>query len=105
VLHYRGGTYNGKCFDVKDTTADQLYASKSLSLIPSRVKHAVNDTWSWRLFRDGKFPMTGYRQGPKVECAANAGYRLYVRSAKRCAHEGWDAERILQVYYTAKLVK
>ncbi len=31
VLHYRGGKFNGKCFDVKDTTADQLYASKSLS--------------------------------------------------------------------------
>jgi peptidoglycan hydrolase-like amidase len=105
VLHYRGGKFNGKCFDVKDTTADQLYASKPMSLIPSRVKHAVNDTWSWRLFRDGKFPMTGYRLGQKVDCAENAGYRLYVRSAKRCAHQGWDAERILQVYYTANLVK
>jgi len=105
VLHYRGGTFNGKCFDVKDTTADQLYASKPMHLIPRRVKHAVNDTWTWHLNRDGKFPMTGYRLGPKVDCAANAGFRLYVRSAKRCAHQGWDAERILQVYYTANLAK
>jgi peptidoglycan hydrolase-like amidase len=105
VLHYRGGTFNGRCFDVKDTTADQLYASKPIQDIPDRVKHAVNDTWSWHLFRNDKFPMTGYRLGQKVECAANAGYRLYVRSAKRCAHQGWDAERILQVYYTANLIK
>jgi peptidoglycan hydrolase-like amidase len=105
VLHYRGGKFNGQCFDVRDTTADQLYASKPVHQIPSRVKHAVNDTWSWHLTRSGKFPMTGYRQGPKVDCAANAGFRLYVRSAKRCAAQGWDAGRILQVYYTANLIQ
>jgi peptidoglycan hydrolase-like amidase len=103
VLHYRGGTFNGHCFDVKDTTADQLYASKPVHTIPRRVKHAVNDTWSWHLMRNGAFPMTGYRLGQKVACAANAGYRLYVKSAKACAAQGWDAQRILQVYYTANL--
>jgi peptidoglycan hydrolase-like amidase len=103
VLHYRGGTYDGQCFDVRDTTADQLYADKPLSQIPRRVKRAVSKTWSWRLYRDDKFVMTGYRRGKKVACAADAGYRLYVRSARKCANQGWSATHILEVYYTADL--
>lgn len=105
VLHYRGGMYNGKCFDVKDTTADQLYASKAISGLPRAVKRAVNNTWTWSVHRDGKLPMTGYRLGADVRCAANAGYRLYVRSARKCANNGWSAERILSVYFTANVLK
>lgn len=105
VLHWRGGTYDGNCYDVKDSTADQLYSSKPIRQIPRRIKRAVNATWSWRLSRDGKFPMTGYRLGDRVPCAEDAGYRLYVRSARRCALEGWSAERILTTYYTATLQK
>jgi hypothetical protein len=105
VLHYRGGSYNGECFDVRDTTADQLYSSKPLHTIPRGVKRAVENTWSWRLHRhDGTFPMTGYRRGTKVGCAENVnGYKLWVRSAKKCAREGWSAERILTVYYASEL--
>ncbi len=105
ILRWRGGTYNGKCFDVRDSTADQLYSSKPLSQIPSGVKSAVDATWTWRLYRDGKFPMTGYRRGDRVPCAADAGYKLRARSGKRCAEKGWSAERILQVYYSATLAK
>jgi peptidoglycan hydrolase-like amidase len=105
VLHYRGGMYNGNCYDVKDTTADQLYASKAISSLPSQVKTAVNNTWNWSLHRNGIFPMTGYRRGTDVGCAANAGYRLFVVSARKCAERGWSAQRILQVYYTANLVQ
>jgi len=105
VLHYRGGTFEDQCYDVKDTTADQIYSAKPLDQIPSRVKKAVNSTWSWVLYRDGKLIMTGYRRGKDVDCAENAGYRLYVRSARKCAKQGWYAGRILKIYYTAELVK
>jgi peptidoglycan hydrolase-like amidase len=105
VLRWRGGSLDGECYDVRDSTADQLYSSKPLSEIPRRVKRAVNRTWSWRLFRDGKFIMTGYQLGKKgMECAEDAGYRLRVRSARKCANQGWSASRILRVYYTANLV-
>lgn len=103
VLHYRGGTYNGQCFDVKDTTADQLYANKPTNQIPNGVWSAVDSTWTWRLHRGDKFPMTGYRHGKDVPCAQDAGYHLYVRSGKKCANNGWSAARILQVYYTSTL--
>src|SRR3954471_18074718 len=90
VLHYRGGKFNGDCFDVKDTTADQLYAEKAVVGLPTDVKSAVNDTWAWSVRRDGKFPLTGYRRGADVECGANAGYHLYVKSARKCANAGWS---------------
>lgn len=106
VLRWRGGSFEGECFDVKDSTADQLYANKPAAQIPSRVKKAVNQTWSWSLHRGDKFPMTGYRRGKMgIPCAGDAGYRLYVRSARKCANQGWSAARILETYYTATLEK
>jgi peptidoglycan hydrolase-like amidase len=103
VLHYRGGSYKGQCFDVRDTTADQLYADKPSGQIPRRVWHAVRSTWNWHLVRGRDFVMTGYRRGQNVPCASDAGYHLMVRSGKKCAHHGWSAERILSVYYTARV--
>ena len=103
VIHYRGGAYNGACFDVKDTTADQLYASKSISGLPRAVKKAVNSTWSWSLMRGKAFPMTGYRRGSDVACGSDAGYHLMVRSARKCATAGWSAQQILEKYYSATL--
>ena len=71
--------------------------------IPSHVWRAIKATWSWRLFRGGKFILTGYRRGSDVPCAADAGYHLYARSGKKCAHQGWAPERILTTYYSATL--
>lgn len=105
VLHWRGGKYNGRCYDVKDTTSDQLYSAKPVNRISNRIWDAVNATWSWRLYRGDRLPMTGYRRGEDVACAKDAGYRLYARSARKCANNGWSAERILQKYYTANLAK
>ena len=100
VLHYRGGKYNGSCYDVKDTTADQLYAAKTVSTLPNDVKSAVDNTWSWTLHRASKFPLTGYRRGSDVACGADAGFHLYVKSARKCALAGWSAEQILAKYYS-----
>jgi hypothetical protein len=105
VLRWRGGKYNGECYDVKDTTADQLYANKPLESIPLRVKKSVNATWSWRLWRGDKFVHSGYRRGQDIACAADAGFKLFVRSSRKCAQRGWSAERILKTYYTARLEK
>lgn len=105
VLHWRGGKYGGACYDVRDTTSDQLYASKPANQISNNIWDAVDATWSWRVYRNGKLPMTGYRTGADVRCAKDAGFRLYVRSARKCANNGWSAERILQKYYSANLAK
>ena len=103
VLHYRGGMFEGQCFDVRDSTQDQLYAAKSLEQIPDRVHASVNNIWSWRLLRDGKFIMTGYRRGRDVPCAEDAGWKLFAMSGGHCARKGWSTTRILEVYYAANL--
>ncbi len=103
VLHYRGGMFEGQCFDVRDSTQDQLYAAKPLEQIPDRVKTSVNNIWSWRLLRDGKFIMTGYRRGKDNPCAADAGWKLFAISGGNCARKGWSTARILRVYYNASL--
>jgi hypothetical protein len=105
VLHWRGDSYNGACFDVRDTRADQLYAAKPADQIPDVVWKSVNDTWTWQVLREGKFIMTGYRRGEDVRCAKDAGFRLYARSALDCVEQRhWDATRLLEVYYNADLV-
>lgn len=105
VLNWRGGMAHGECFDVRDSTADQIYQAKAAHTIPSRIWQSVNDTWSWSLRRDARFFMTGYRTGTVAPCASDAGSKLYARSAKRCANKGWSAERILRTYYTATVSK
>ena len=105
VLNWRGGMAGGECFDVRDSTADQIYQAKASHTIPTRIWQAVNDTWSWRMNRDGRFFMSGYRTGTVAPCASDAGSKLYARSAKRCAKKGWSAERILRTYYTAAVSK
>ena len=105
VLHWRGGTHDGECFDVRDTTRDQLYAAIPPTQITDSVLNAVKTTWTWRMSRDGRFIMTGYRRGEAVPCAQDAGYRLHFLSARRCVvRRGWDTKRLLQVYYTADLI-
>ena len=107
VLHYRGGMFNGECYDIKDTTADQLYESRPLESLPMRVHHAVNNTWDWTMWRGDRFFSTTYRTGKRhVPCAEDAGKRLKARSARKCAKwQDWTAEQILEVYYTATLDK
>jgi len=103
VLHYRGGSFNGTCYDVKDSTADQLYSAKHH--VPRRIRNGVAATWTWRVMRDGQLPMTGYRRGGRdAGCGGNGGYRLYVRSARVCAINGWTAQQILETYYSGLLV-
>ena len=107
VLHWRGGTFNGKCFDVRDTTQDQLYAATPADQLSEEVWESVRATWKWQVFRDGKFIMTGYRQGDEIRCAKDAvGFRLYARSARDCVQQRhWDAKRVLEVYYSADLLR
>lgn len=91
------------CFDLHDDTRDQLYRPKSP---PARVWQAVQATWSWRVLREGRLIQTGYRSGAKVGCARDTdGFHLYARSARRCALAGWSAERILSVYFDARVVR
>jgi len=92
---------SGYCYDVKDSTSDQLYRP-ARKPITAATKAAVSRTWRWRITLHGSLMMTGYRSGYDRPCGADAtGYKLYARSAFRCASQGWSAARILRRYYYA----
>ena len=97
---YSSRTFNGRCFDVKDSTGDQLYKPSKSRIRPDHYK-ALDATWNVSLRKPGgRFFMTGYRRGEKVRCGRDAtGYKLFARSATQCAYNGNDWRQILRTYY------
>ncbi len=89
----------GQCFDVTDGTGDQLYKPNK-----SRIRQdhytALAATWGVRLVKKGSLFMTGYRSGNKGACGHDAtGWKLFARSATRCANRGDSFLSILRIYY------
>ena len=90
------------CFDVNDSTADQIYRHHKMP--PEHVWSAVRATWGWRVLREGRLISTGYRTGRAVGCARDIdGWHLFARSAARCARLGWTARHILERYYEGRV--
>lgn len=90
---------DGRCFDVRDGIQDQLYRPNK-----SRVRqdhyNAVDATWHITLIKRDRFFMTGYRRGYKGRCGRDAnGWKLFARTATRCAYSGKDFLQILRIYY------
>ena len=57
-------TNDGRCFDVRDSTGDQLY-KPGKARIRSDHYRAADTTWGVHLIKDGRLFMTGYRRGDK----------------------------------------
>jgi hypothetical protein len=96
---YTSRSSDGRCFDVKDGTGDQLYKPNRARVRPDHYL-ALDMTWNVTLRRHGQFFMTGYRRGDKVRCGKDAtGYKLFARSAVKCAEKGWGWREILRKYY------
>ncbi len=96
---YSSRSAGGRCFDVKDSTGDQLY-KPNRSRIRSDHYKALDATWNVSLRKSGRFFMTGYRRGDKVNCGRDAtGYKLFARSAIQCAYNGHGWQQILRTYY------
>ena len=92
-------TRSGKCFDVKDSTGDQLYKPQK-SRVGADHYRALDATMKVHLLKNGKLFMTGYRTGRKVKCGHDAnGWKLYARSAIKCANKGDSWRQILNRYY------
>lgn len=96
---YSSRSADGRCFDVKDGTGDQLYKPNRARIRPDHYR-ALDATWNVSLRRDGRFFMTGYRRGDKVRCGRDAtGYKLFALSATQCAYKGDGWQQILRTYY------
>ncbi|MEO6350366.1 MAG: SpoIID/LytB domain-containing protein [Candidatus Limnocylindrales bacterium] len=96
---YTSRASDGRCFDVKDGTGDQLYKPNRARVRPDHHV-AIDMTWGVTLRKQGRFLMTGYRRGGKARCGRDAtGYKLFAKSAIRCAEKGWGWQQILKTYY------
>jgi hypothetical protein len=103
--HHRRGlvTATGQCYDVRDTTQDQLYRPER-AVIRNSQWRAIDRTWAISLRKKGAFMLTQYRAGRKRPCASDVNGRWLVeRSAVACARNGWSAEQILAAYYGPRL--
>ncbi|HSW40897.1 MAG TPA: SpoIID/LytB domain-containing protein, partial [Patescibacteria group bacterium] len=100
TIFWRGGRdAAGRCFDVRDTTVDQLYRP-GLRIAASH-RAAVAATWRVSLRKGERFFMTGYRPGTGV-CSANVdGWRLYQRDAANCVRRYGDvAEGLARRFFS-----
>jgi hypothetical protein len=106
VLHWRGyvSDATGDCFDVFDTTRDQVYD-------PSRTTYqsaanAVDATWSTLALKSGRIFPTYYNAGSAYEvCGANAnGWKMYQWGTQACGLDGKTAAQIMAIYYTGVVV-
>ncbi len=100
VLHWRGLTNTaGECFDVYDSTTDQVYDPTRLTYASSAK--AVDDTWATRALRNGLIYPTYYNSGVTDEaCGANkGGVKMYQWGTQACGLAGMGAAQILLTYY------
>ncbi len=89
----------GKCYDVKDSTADQLYKPEKVT-VGKKIWAVVDATWGLTVRKSGKFFMTGYRTGKSDKCASDVdGWKLFAKSVIDCAERGWMREEIQLTYY------
>lgn len=107
--YWRGGkTASGACYDVKDTSTDQIYRPETRSAT-SKQRRAVASTWNISIRRTrngipGSFILTGYLPGSIATCGAERnGYRLYQKGVKACALAGKSFETIARMYYGTTL--
>ncbi len=91
---------DGQCYDIVDSTVDQVYAPEKVRPVPPSLVASVEDTWGVTATRDGHLFTTHYQGGKKVACGVDAdGVWLFQNSAMACARDGKLAAEILVTYY------
>jgi hypothetical protein len=114
AIVYRGGEVklddgSMACYDVEDTTVDQVYYPEEWGPSAKHVK-AIASSWplTLRKYRAAAgastFFLTGYRNGASVPCGADAdGWKLYQQSVRRCGLDGLRMRDILRKYLEPRL--
>ena len=101
VLHWRGYvSATGDCFDLFDTTRDQVYDPSRPIYAP--MASAVDATWTTLALRSGSIVPTYYNAGGWNEpCGANAnGWQMFQWGTQACGLDGLSAAQIMSVYYS-----
>lgn len=100
AMFWRGGSAaDGSCYDVVDSSMDQVYAPET-RVPAASLTAAVDATWGISIRKSTGLFATHYDAGANVACGANAdGWHLYQVSATHCAQDGMTAAVILDTYY------
>ncbi|HUP82873.1 MAG TPA: VCBS repeat-containing protein [Candidatus Limnocylindria bacterium] len=129
AMHWRGGNvtkYNEdgtvasvECFDVKDTTADQIYKPIRLvngEWIPANTPsennlQAMRETWPNSLRKwvpdkqKSRFFLSGYRSGNGNPCGTDSdGFKVFQKSLADCNLKGLNYEETQRRYYEPRLL-
>lgn len=111
--HWRGGSYGGRCFDVRDSTVDQYYEPE-FKVPSARHLAAVAESWEVTVRKGGSTNSNGsqgrlflstYNGGAGYKTCGSGvtGWKLWQRGASDCARRGYNFERILRLYYGPEL--
>lgn len=127
AMHWRGGkvtTTNEdgsttvECYDVKDTTSDQLYKPEKLvngAWVPANVPTPANfkgmaETWHITLRKysiEKKYSrlfLSGYRSGNRNPCGSDStGFRIYQKSLRDCTRKLLNFEETVREYFENNL--
>ncbi|MFV2063359.1 MAG: FG-GAP-like repeat-containing protein [Chloroflexota bacterium] len=97
------------CYDVVDTSVDQVYYPEARSAGP-KIDKAIDATWDVTVrkykaaTKTSKFFLTGYRAGSSSVCGADVnGYKLFQRGARACGEDGLKYREILRLYLKPRL--
>ncbi|MEA2676752.1 MAG: hypothetical protein QOJ81_893 [Chloroflexota bacterium] len=129
AMHWRGGkvtTYNEDgtvasvdCYDVKDTTADQIYKPVRLldgEWIPANTPSinnltAMAEIWpnslrKWVVDKQkSRFFLSGYRSGKGNACGTDSdGFKIFQKSLADCNLKGLNYEETQRRYYEPRLL-
>lgn len=105
VIHWRGYTSSaGQCFDVFDSTRDQLYDPSRPTYAPMAA--AVDATWGTLAHKNGRIFATYYNAGQALEaCGARAnGWQMFQWGTQACGLDGRSAAEIMAIYYPGVVV-
>lgn len=100
AIYWRGGRdAAGRCYDVRDSSIDQVYDPRRTT-VPAHAA-AVAATWTVSLRKGERFFLTGYRPGTGI-CGANLdGWKLYQRDAVNCVRRHGDlAEGLARRFFS-----
>ena len=114
-------TTKTECYDVKDTTADQLYKPERLDTttgqwvpknVPnSNIDKALRETWhmsmrKWAALKNRTIMfLTGYRSGDQNPCGTDStGYKIFQKSLYDCTVKNLTPYETIRRYYEPSFV-
>lgn len=96
VNNWRGGSYNGTCYDVDDTTNYQYFCESCAT--PTSTNNAIFDTWQWLARQSGAIFETSFGAG-SASCANVNGAWMSQNGTQVCAEDGYLWPQIVTTFY------